>query len=42
MQGTMINKTTKEGLNMGKRYTKEERLEALKLAEEIGGAAAAL
>ena len=26
---------------MGKRYTKEERREALKLAEEIGAAAAA-
>ena len=26
---------------MGKRYTSEERAQALKLAEEIGGAAAA-
>ena len=26
---------------MGKRYTAEERAEALKLADEIGGAAAA-
>ena len=41
MQGKMIKQGKQGGLDMGKRYTKEERQEALKLVEEIGAAGAA-
>ena len=36
MQGKVIKREKKGGLNVGKRYANKERREALKLAEEIG------